>query len=150
MLFAGESEAGRSAPPLIFLYVTLKHFPVLPDSSAVFLLCFSHAQQQRLSAVSLPEYDVSSQLISLIYQSCTPPLSLFTWVSSTNWANCQGSMKHKLEMPRATMAVLPGFRTLRKTREGGGKNRIQSWESRRDKRSRIKMPEKTETFNGYY
>lgn len=39
-------------------------------------------------------------------------LALFTWVSSTNWANCQGSIKHKLEMPRATIAVRLGFRVL--------------------------------------
>lgn len=44
----------------------------------------------------------------------SPPhsLTMFTWVSSTNWANCQGSIKHKLEMPRATIAVRLGFRVL--------------------------------------
>lgn len=90
MLFAGETEAGHSAPPVIFLHVTLKSFPVLPDSCAVFLLCFSHAQRQHLSGVSLPEYDVCSQLISLIYQPCThSPISLYL------------SEQHKLgELPR--------------------------------------------------
>lgn len=33
----------------------------------------------------------------------------FTWVSSTNWANCHGNMKHRLETPRANMAALLGF-----------------------------------------
>lgn len=32
-----------------------------------------------------------------------------TWVSSTNWANCHGNMKHRLETPRANMAALLGF-----------------------------------------
>lgn len=49
-------------------------------------------------------------------------LALFTWVSSTNWANCQGSIKHKLEMPRATIAVRLGFRVLgREETQMGGK-----------------------------
>lgn len=51
-------------------------------------------------------------LLTLCLLWCLLTFFLLTWVSSTNCANCQGSMKHKLEMPRATMAVLLGFRVL--------------------------------------
>lgn len=94
-------------------------------------------------APSSPESSVLSRvfivsLISLPPSTLSPILSqcfscsLFTWVSSTNWANCQGSMKHKLETPRATMAVLLGFRVLgreERQRKGKKKKEIEWWES---------------------
>lgn len=72
-------------------------------------------------------------------------------MSSTNWANCQGSMKHKLETPRATMAVLLGFRVLgREERQRKGKKKkrnrvVRECGCRDDKGGCIKTAEKTHT-----
>lgn len=113
-------------------------------------------------APSSPESSVLSRvfivsLISLPPSTLSPILSqcfscsLFTWVSSTNWANCQGSMKHKLETPRATMAVLLGFRVLgREERQRKGKKKkrnrvVRECGCRDDKGRCIKTAEKTHT-----
>lgn len=71
-------------------------------------------------------------------------------MSSTNWANCQGSMKHKLETPRATMAVLLGFRVLgREERQRKGEKKrnrvVRECGCRDDKGRCIKTAEKTHT-----
>lgn len=41
-------------------------------------------------------------------------LSSLTWVSKTNCANCQGSMKKTLEIPKAIIVFLHGFLVLLK------------------------------------
>lgn len=67
----------------------------------------------------------SNQMKTLL-PSASPSASFmshsFTWVSSTNWANCHGSIKHTLEMPRATKAVLLGLRVLEERRGRGSRN----------------------------
>ena len=110
------------------LFLHLSH--TLPPSSPSLtmslyqftLLPFSHSLPSSLYPHLFLTLSSSSPLLSQ-----PPPFSIFispsfslTWVSSTNWANCQGSMKHKLEMANAHMAFLLGLRVLWRDRCGKG------------------------------